>query len=139
MDKKSRIFLHLQNFIGRITVLIIAPLYFFIASISFYRVRDLKENRHRCAAEFAGHKGPWIICSNHLTIVDSFILGYAIFSLRQHITGYKKLPWNLPERNNYKDNILLLILCYLSKCIPINRGGSREKMKETLDKCTLPS
>ncbi|MGP8154308.1 MAG: lysophospholipid acyltransferase family protein [Smithella sp.] len=136
MDKKSRIFLHLQNFIGRITVLIIAPLYFFIARISFYRVRDLKENRNRCAAEFAGHEGPWIICSNHLTIVDSFILGYAIFSLRQHITGYKKLPWNLPERNNYKDNILLLILCYLSKCIPINRGGSREKMKESLDKCT---
>jgi 1-acyl-sn-glycerol-3-phosphate acyltransferase len=49
--------------------------------------------------------------------------------------NYKKLPWNLPERNNYKDNILLTILCYLSKCIPINRGGSREKMKETMDKC----
>ena len=135
MDKKSTILLHLQNFIGRITVSIIAPLYFFIARIFFYRVRDSKEIRRRCAAEFDRHEGPWIICSNHLTMVDSFILGYAIFSLSQHITGYKKLPWNLPERNNYKDNIILTILCYPSKYIPVNRGGSREKMRESLEKC----
>ena len=135
MSKKSQILLHLQNFIGRISILVLAPLYFFAAKVFFYRVRDLKEIRHRCAAEFAKHKGGWIICSNHLTMIDSFILSYAIFSLGQHIINYKKLPWNLPEWNNYKGNLLLTILCYLSKCIPINRGGSREKMKESLEKC----
>ncbi len=135
MDRKSKIFLKLQNFIGRITVLVVAPLYFLVSRIFFYRVRDLKETRRRCAAEFARHKGGWIICSNHLTMIDSFILSYAIFSLGQHIINYKKVPWNLPERNNYKDNIFLTILCYLSKCIPVNRGGSREKMKESMEKC----
>ena len=135
MSKKSQILLHLQNFIGRISILVLAPLYFFAAKVFFYRVRDLKEIRRRCAAEFAKHKGGWIICSNHLTMIDSFILSYAIFSLGQHIINYKKLPWNLPEWNNYKGNFLLTILCYLSKCIPINRGGSREKMKESLEKC----
>ena len=135
MDKKSEIFLNLQNFIGRITVVVVAPLYFFVSRIFFYRVRDLKEIRRQCAIEFAQHKGSWIICANHLTMVDSFILSYAIFSLGQHIINYKKVPWNLPERNNYKDNIFLTILCYLSKCIPINRGGSREKMKESIEKC----
>jgi 1-acyl-sn-glycerol-3-phosphate acyltransferase len=135
MDRKSKIFLHLQNITGHIAILILAPLYFFAFRIFFYRVKDLKEIRRRCAAEFARHKGGWIICSNHLTMIDSFILSYAIFSLKQHIVSYKKLPWNLPERNNYKDNILLTVLCYLSKCIPVNRGGSREKMKEALSKC----
>jgi hypothetical protein len=135
MDRKSKIFLHLQNILGRITILIIATVYFFAIKIFFYRVRDLKKIRRRCAAEFAQHKGGWIICSNHLTMIDSFILSYAIFSLGQHIISYKKLPWNLPERNNYKDNIILTILCYLTKCIPIHRGGSREKMKIILDKC----
>jgi len=135
MSKKSQILLHLQNFIGRISILVLAPLYFFAAKVFFYRVRDIKEIRSLCAAEFNEHKGGWIICSNHLTMVDSFILSYAIFSLGQHVINYKKLPWNLPERNNYKDNIILTILCYLSKCIPINRGGSREKMKESLEKC----
>lgn len=135
MDKKSKIFLHLQNILGRITILIIAPLYFFMALIFFYRVRDLKEIRRRCAAEFIKHKGGWIICSNHLTMIDSFILDYALFSLGQYIIGYRKLPWNLPEGSNFQNNILLRVLCYLSKCIPIHRGGSREKMKKNLDKC----
>jgi len=68
-------------------------------------------------------------------MIDSFILSYAIFSLGRHIINYKRMPWNLPERNNYKDNVLLTVLCYLSKCIPVNRGGSREKMRESLEKC----
>jgi hypothetical protein len=135
MDKKSKIFLHLQNILGRITILIIAPLYFFITLIFFYRVRDLKKIRRRCAAEFAKHKGGWIICSNHLTMIDSFILDYSLFSLGQYIISYRKLPWNLPEGRNFQSNIFLRVLCYLSKCIPIHRGGSREKMKKNLDKC----
>lgn len=135
MSGKSRILLHLQNVIGRISIFILAPLYFFATKLFFYRVRDLKEIRRRCAEEFAKHGGGWIICSNHLTMIDSFILSYSMFSLRQHIVHYKKMPWNLPEWTNYKDNIFLTTLCYLSKCIPVNRGGSREKMKEALEKC----
>jgi hypothetical protein len=135
MDNKSKIFLHLQNFIGRLTILFIAPLFFISSRVFFYRIRKLKEIRRQCTTEFSRHEGPWLICANHLTMVDSFILGYAAFSLGQHLTGYKKLPWNLPERNNFQSNIFLTILCYLSKCIPIHRGGSRGKMKESLDKC----
>jgi 1-acyl-sn-glycerol-3-phosphate acyltransferase len=45
------------------------------------------------------------------------------------------LPWNLPERSNFQSNIVLAVLCYLAKCIPIDRGGPREKTKKTLDKC----
>jgi len=135
MDKKSKAFVQVQNFLGRIAVLIIAPLYFFIAKILFYRVMNLKEIRRQCANEFARHEGSWIICANHLTMIDSFILGYAAFSLGRHITEYKKLPWNLPERRNFQSNIFLAVLCYLAKCIPIDRGGSREKIKKTLDKC----
>jgi len=130
MDRKSRLFLQVQNFLGRITIVIIAPLYFLIARILFYRVHDLKAIRLQCAEEFSRHKGPWIICANHLTMIDSFILSYAAFSLGQHIKDYKKLPWNLPERTNFQSNILLAVLCYLSKCIPIDRGGPREKTKK---------
>lgn len=135
MNRSSRAFLQVQNFIGRITIIIIGPLYFLIAKLFFYRVRDLKKIRRQCAAEFEKHNGPWIICANHLTMIDSFILAYATFTLSQHITDYRKLPWNLPERRNFQSNIILAGLCYLAKCIPIDRGGSREKIKKTLDKC----
>jgi len=135
MSRKSLMLLHLQNFIGRLMVLIVVPLYFLASRILFYRVRNLKEIRGRCAAEFEKHQGGWIICSNHLTMIDSFILSYTMFNLGRHIVRYKKTPWNLPEWNNFKGNIIFIILCYLSKCIPVNRGGSRDKMKETMDKC----
>jgi len=135
MDRKSELFLHMQSFIGRLTVIIIAPLYFLASRIFFYRVHNLKEIRRQCAEEFSRHKGSWIICANHLTMVDSFLLTYAIFSLSGYIKDYEKLPWNLPERSNFQKNIILTVLCYLSKCIPIDRGGPREKTKKTLDKC----
>jgi hypothetical protein len=135
MTKKSLILLHLQNMIGRVAIFILAPLYFLAAKILCYRVRDLKETRRRCAAAFAEHRGGWIICSNHLTMIDSFILSYAMFSLSGHLIHYKKMAWNLPEWANFKDNIFLTLLCYLSKCIPISRGGSREKMKQSMEKC----
>jgi len=138
MSRKSKIFLHLQNIIGRISIFVIAPIYFFAAKVFFYRVRDLKEIRRRCDDEFARHKGPWIICANHLTMIDSFIFKLCSFSLSRHIINYKKLPWNLPERNNYKDNIILTILCYLSKCIPIKPRRVPRKNKRISGQMYLP-
>jgi len=135
MDTKSSFFMHLQNFLGRLTIFLIAPFYFLAARVMFYRIRNLRKLRRRCAAEFSAHKGPWIMCANHLTMIDSFLLSYASFNLVRHITHYQRLPWNLPERRNFQRNIFLAVLCYLSKCIPVDRGGSRQKMKEVLDKC----
>jgi 1-acyl-sn-glycerol-3-phosphate acyltransferase len=136
MDTRSRFFLQLQNVLGRVTIIFIAPLYFLVTRILlFYRVRNLKEIRRQCTREFEKHKGPWIICANHLTMIDSFVLVYATVSLGQHFINYKRLPWDLPERSNFQKNIILAVLCYLAKCIPIDRGGAREKMKKTLDKC----
>lgn len=135
MDRKSELFLQLQNFIGRLAIIFIAPLYFLLARIFFYRVYNLKEIRRQCAEEMSRHKGSWIICANHLTMVDSFLLTYAIFSFTSYLKDYKKLPWNLPERSNFQRNIVLTVLCYLSKCIPVDRGGPREKTKKMLDKC----
>jgi hypothetical protein len=135
MDKRSLFSLRLQEFSGRLAVSFVAPFYFSIARLLNYRVRDLREVRRQCAEEFSAHKGPWIICANHLTMIDSFLLIYAAFSLGGHLTQFRKLPWNLPERSNFQSNIFLAVLCYLSKCIPVDRGGSREKMKKALDKC----
>ncbi|HON58030.1 MAG TPA: lysophospholipid acyltransferase family protein [Smithella sp.] len=135
MSRKAKILLLVQNGLGRMAILFLAPLYFLAFKVMFYRVGNLREIRRRCQAEIAAHEGGWLICSNHLTMIDSFILSYAIFGLGGHIAHYKKLPWNLPEIDNYRNNWFLTALCYLSKCIPVNRGGSREKMKETMAKC----
>jgi hypothetical protein len=41
----------------------------------------------------------------------------------------------LPERANFQRNFLLAALCYLSKCIPVGRGGNRKEMRKTLERC----
>ena len=128
--------LQVQNFLGRLAIVFVAPFYFLIANVLRYRIRNLRQLRRECAAAIDGHKGPWLMCANHLTMIDSFLLSYSVFSFTRHFTNYKKLPWNLPETRNFQSNIFLAVLCYLSKCIPVNRGGSREKMKQVLDSCT---
>ena len=135
MDARSKFWLHLQNFLGRLAITLVAPFYFILAHAFHYRIRNVRELRRQCAAEFARHKGPWLVSANHLTMIDSFLLSYAAFSFGRHFTQYKKLPWNLPERRNFQSNIFLAVLCYLSKCIPVDRGGSREKMKQVLETC----
>jgi 1-acyl-sn-glycerol-3-phosphate acyltransferase len=69
-----------QNFLGRLAIVLIAPFYFIVARALHYRIRNLRDIRRQCAAAFAAHRGPWLICANHLTMIDSFILSYAAFS-----------------------------------------------------------
>jgi hypothetical protein len=135
MSFAAKAFLHLQSFLGRVGVLVIGPAYFLFVRMMGYRVRDLKALREACGRAFGEHRGPWIICANHLTMVDSMILTYAMLSLRSHLMDFRRIPWNLPERDNFQRNPVLTVLCYLAKCIPINRGGSRDEMRKTLEKC----
>ena len=136
MDKMtSHTPLLIQYILGRVAICFLGPLYFAIIWLMGYRVRDIRKIRQECSRHFKDHEGPWIVCANHLTMIDSIIISYALHSLPRHLLQFRQLAWNLPERNNFQRNILLAIICYLSKCIPINRGGNREEMKKTLDKC----
>jgi 1-acyl-sn-glycerol-3-phosphate acyltransferase len=126
----------IQYILGRVSVFLLGPLYFAIIRLMGYRVHDLRKIRKDCTDLLKNQDEPYIICANHLTMVDSMILTYAILSLYDHLINYRLIPWNLPERKNFQRNIILTILCYLAKCIPINRGGDRDEMKNTLDKCS---
>jgi hypothetical protein len=68
-------------------------------------------------------------------MIDSVIIEYAMLPLHRYIGDYRMLPWNLPEQANFSSNPIVAFLCYLAKCIPISRGGDRDKMKETFAKC----
>ncbi len=124
-----------QNILGYVATFLIGPIYFTLIRLMGYRVRNLRKIRNECYRHFKNHKGPWIICANHLTMIDSVILTYVTVPLFRHFTQYRQIPWNLPERKNFQRNIFLTIICYLCKCIPINRGGNRDDMKKTLDTC----
>ena len=126
---------HLQYALGRLTSIFLVPLYFTAIRLRGYRIHDLERVRDEWSRFFQEHKGPWIVCANHLTMVDSVILAYTMLSLPNQIIRFHLVPWNLPERTNFQRNPLLTALCYLAKCIPIGRGGNRDEMRKTLERC----
>ena len=136
MNWTARFFLYLQYVMGRLSVFVVGPLVFITIKLTRYRVRELKETRKVVQDLFEKHRGSWMICPNHLTMIDSVVLAYAMAPLYRYMLNYRVLPWNLPESANFQSNIFLAVICYLAKCIPISRGGDRRKMKSTMDKCT---
>ncbi|MEX2571689.1 MAG: hypothetical protein WD737_10360, partial [Gemmatimonadota bacterium] len=44
---------------------------------------------------------PVLICSNHLTLVDSVILAWGFVSPLNYLKRYSRLPWSVPEKANF--------------------------------------
>lgn len=125
----------MQQFLGSIAAVVTAPLCFLFVKSRGYSIRDLKKIRNDVKNISREYEGPWLICPNHLTMVDSLVITYGLLSLSDHILHFRHIPWNLPERKNFHKNIFLIVLCYLVKCIPVDRGGLREDVQRLLDKC----
>lgn len=135
MGRRERFLLRLQYLLGRIVVLITGPLIFLAVRLKGYRIRDMKRIRGQVARLQREHEGPWIICPNHLTMIDSVLVSVGMGSLFSHMLRFWRVPWNLPERDNFQRNLFLAVLCYLVKCLPVNRGGCREELQRLFEKC----
>lgn len=135
MERRDRLLLGLQYLLGHLAVVLTAPLIFLAVRLKGYRIRDLERIRAEVDRLEREHEGPWLICPNHLTMIDSVLISYGLASLGGHILRFRRVPWNLPERRNFQSNIFLAVLCYLAKCLPVDRGGSREELQRLLDKC----
>jgi 1-acyl-sn-glycerol-3-phosphate acyltransferase len=125
----------IQTMVGRVMIFILAPMVFCFIKIAGYRIRDLDKTRKACRKYFRQHRGPWLICANHLTMIDSLILAYAMMPLYQSVFRFDRIPWNVPEKNNFHRNMASRLLCYALKCIPINRCGRRDEVSATLNRC----
>jgi len=135
MERRDIFLLSLQYLLGRLAVVITVPLIFLAIRMRGYRIRDLERVRSEVARLHREHEGPWLICPNHLTMIDSVLISYGMASLFGHVRRFTRVPWNLPERDNFQRNLFLAVLCYLAKCLPVNRGGSREELQRLFDKC----
>jgi 1-acyl-sn-glycerol-3-phosphate acyltransferase len=135
ISTRDRSNLSLQLLLGAIAAVVTAPLCFIFVKLRGYSIRDLQRLREEARNISRDFKGPWLICPNHLTMIDSLVITYGLLSLSDHIFHFRRVPWNMPERKNFHKNIFLVVLCYLLKCIPVDRGGSREKVQQLLDRC----
>jgi hypothetical protein len=79
-------------------------------------------------------RAPILICANHLTMFDSFVIGAALGYDLDYLFDFGALPWNTPERVHFASNWWKRTLAYLYKCVPVTRGADRSEVAKVLDK-----
>lgn len=84
--------------------------------------------------ELVKSKKPVLVCCNHLTLVDSVIIIWALASLKDYLLNYRLFCWNVPEIKNFCKKPTWRLFTYLGKCIPIDRDGTREHQDNVLEK-----
>lgn len=99
-----------------------------------YRIPRATELRRRFRRLVKKDSRPLLICANHLTMIDSALVAWALGGSWWYLAHYSRLPWNLPEETNFASNWVNRVAAWLVKCIPVVRGGSREEVSNVLDR-----
>lgn len=99
-----------------------------------YRIANVLEIREQYRRIRAHSDAPILICGNHLTMVDSFLIEWALGSGFYWMRHPDELAWNTPESTNFGKTRFSRLLLFITKCIPITRGGAREDVGEVLER-----
>ncbi|MEO1575318.1 MAG: 1-acyl-sn-glycerol-3-phosphate acyltransferase, partial [Pseudomonadota bacterium] len=135
MSTGSRAALELQRLVSFALLLIFGPVILALAYWRWdYRAIDSAGVRRRFAKIRAEHPGPMLICTNHLTLIDSIVQAVLLVPLSRYLTSVSALPWNLPEFKNFNHSLAWRLTCYLGRCIPVTRGGTKEQRNLAQDK-----
>jgi len=131
-DKLS---LFVQRFVGWIAFPVWGSICFLLMRfLGRYRIEHIQQLRQEYQRLVKAHPGPIILCSNHLTKIDSGLITWSLGSIWTYMHSFRLFSWNLPERERYFGNIFLRLICYFGSCIPVDRGGDRSAVNHSLDK-----
>jgi hypothetical protein len=101
-----------------------------------YRIEGLRDFRREYRRICLERDGPVIICANHLTMIDSVVIAWALGSPWWYFRHFRTLPWNIPERSIFAATSYMRVLVYALKCLPVERGGNREEVTGVLSQLT---
>ncbi len=114
------------------------PLYFLctftMRYVAGFRIANIQEIRKRYC-EIAKTPGPLIICSNHLTFIDSMILIWAFGGNFWYFFNFSRFSWNLPAGDFFKKKWHYRLLASIAKCIFIHRDGPKEHKNTVVGMC----
>lgn len=124
-----------------LTSWLLSPLWLPLAAAAMrfgagWRIVDVREVRREYRRLRAESKAPLLVCANHLTLVDSAVIAWALGSTWWYLAHFDSLPWNIPERANFARSRWQRLLVYLMKCLPIPRGGARGEVAGVLAQFT---
>ncbi len=77
------------------------------------KVIDNKKLKH--------YEPPYLFVSNHLTMIDDFILGGLLY-IPFAFQGLKYFPWHAPEEQNFFLGPIVTWMLKKAQCVPLTRG-----------------
>lgn len=123
---KIKVKIHLQRILGSLSFFLIGIFVVFLIKF-YYKFSIMDHKKHQnFFKELVKKNRPLLICSNHLTMIDSVILQYAFGSYLFYLFKYKFFIWNVPAKEVFAKNFFAKVFLFLTKCIPIDRKGSPE-------------
>ncbi len=126
---RTRAALAIQREAGRLSSVVwITTIAFAMRFLMRYRVKNAGQLRKRFRAMVRENNQPLLICANHLTMADSAVVAWALGGSWWYIFNYSRMPWNLPEYTNYASLWPSRLAAWLTKCIPVTRGGARQEV-----------
>ncbi len=131
----ERFSLNFQAVIDRIMFFLYGGFVIFVIKFIWRNTYDdLKPIREKYLEYFNQSRQPTLMCANHLTMADSFVVNHALAPLHKYAFDFRIFPWNVPAYENYKGSFFFRIMTYLGACIPIDRTASLEKQKHVQEK-----
>lgn len=126
----------MQKFWGHLNLFWFGPLFLFLLKgLGRYSCPTAAETRSRLKALLASNPDRSVlICANHLTMIDSMLITAFLFDLKTLLLKFRYFPWNVPELKNFGASFLTRVMCYLGKCVYVERGGSVESRKLSWEK-----
>ena len=135
LSRGNRVHLEIQRAVSYCLFVFFGPVIKLLSHYYFrYSVEDLKEIRGQYRTLQRQTHGALIVCTNHLTFIDSLIQGVILNSMRGYLRDFSSLPWNLPESTNFEHSLTYRVICYLGKSIPVTRRASPEESRRTVSK-----
>jgi hypothetical protein len=127
--------LRVQRAVSRALSPLWIPVFVTLMALVFrWRVEGAEELRRTYREIREQSNAPLLICANHLTMLDSFVIGWALGGSWWYLTHFSSLPWNTPERVHFASTWWKRTLTYLLKCVPITRGSDRKEVALVLAK-----
>ena len=99
-----------------------------------YRIPEQRRIRQAFAAQMGSSRGPWLICANHLTLIDSLVIQWAVAPGWRLFLRRDLFAWNLPDIRTISRRSFVRTLAYLGKCVPVLRQGPPEEARRALGK-----
>jgi 1-acyl-sn-glycerol-3-phosphate acyltransferase len=106
---------------------------FYMRVVRGNRVRNHAQVRRRFRELVRGQR-QIVICANHLTMIDSFFVHWALCSPLDYFRNYRLFAWNVPATENFQRGLLLRLMSYLGKTVAIDRSGSANHHRAVLGK-----